>query len=198
MYQVYLVDDDFPILAELVLLLKTAGYKVRSFNYPRDFLAAFSETQVPSVIVCDMRMPELSGIDVLRQLRERGIRTPIIFLSGESTPQEIVDAHDDPDVSYLLKPVFPEKLLSRLRDVIDSEVERLKRQSERVRIQQMQASLTPTQTEVYKRLLRAMNTREIGQDLGMHPETVKKHRQAVLRKFECESLSELIAIFHVS
>jgi DNA-binding response OmpR family regulator len=62
-------------------------------------------------------MPELSGIDVLRQLRERGIRTPIIFLSGESTPQEIVDAHDDPDVSYLLKPVFPEKLLSRLRDV---------------------------------------------------------------------------------
>ena len=197
MYQVYLVDDDLSILVELVKLLKTEGYKARSFNDPRDFLAAFSETQVPSVIICDMRMPELSGIDVLQQLREKGIRTPIIFLSGESTPQEIVDAHDDPDVSYLLKPVFPDKLLSRLRSVFASEIERLKRQSERVRILELQATLTPTQAEIYKRLLKAMNTREIGQELSMNPETVKKHRQAVLRKFKCESVTELIAVVQI-
>jgi two-component system response regulator FixJ len=197
MSQVYLVDDDLSILAELVKLLKTEGYKARSFNDPRDFLAAFSETQVPSVIICDMRMPELSGIDVLQQLREKGIRTPIIFLSGESTPQEIVDAHDDPDVSYLLKPVFPDKLLSRLRSVFASEIERLKRQSEKVRIQELQASLTPTQTEICKRLLKAMNTREIGRELGMNPETVKKHRQAVLKKFNCESMAELIAVVQI-
>jgi two-component system response regulator TtrR len=197
MYQVYFVDDDLSILVELVKLLKTEGYKARSFNDPRDFLAAFSETQVPSVIICDMRMPELSGIDVLRQIRERGIGTPIIFLSGESTPQEIVDAHDDPAVSYLLKPVFPDKLLSRLGSVFASEVERLKRQSERVRILELQTSLTPTQTEIYKRLLKAMNTREIGQELGMNPETVKKHRQAVLKKFNCESMAELIAVVQI-
>jgi two-component system response regulator FixJ len=197
MSQVYLVDDDLSILAELAKLLKTEGYKARSFNDPRDFLAAFSETQTPSVIICDMRMPELSGIEVLRQLRERGVHTPIIFLSGESTPQEIVDAHDDPDASYLLKPVFPDKLLSRLRSVFVGEVERLRRQSERVRIQELQTSLTPTQTEIYKRLLKAMNTREICQELGMNPETVKKHRQAVLRKFECESLAELIAVVQI-
>lgn len=194
MYHIYIVDDDLSILVELVKFLTAEGYTARSFNDPRDFLAAFREANIPSVIICDMRMPALSGIDVLQQLRERGVRTPIIFLSGESTPQEIVEAHDDPNVSYLLKPVFPEKLLRKLEQAILSEVERLRRQAERVRIAELQSLLTPTQTEVYKRLLKAMNTREIGQELGMNPETVKKHRQSVLRKFDCESIAALIAV----
>ena len=100
---IYIVDDDLEMNNSLSRSLGFIGYDVYSFADPKDFLQ-IKEMYSPAVILLDMRMKKVSGLDFQRQLLEKKVSTPIIFISGESDKSEIIQAMKNGAVDFLLKP----------------------------------------------------------------------------------------------
>jgi FixJ family two-component response regulator len=111
---VYLVDDDAEILSGIAMFLRDKHFEVRVFSNGHEFLKAFPLAQ-PSVIVLDMHMPELSGLDIQAKLLALNNTSPVFFLSGESKSQQIIDALKGGAYEFLLKPVCPNTLLESLK-----------------------------------------------------------------------------------
>lgn len=191
---IYLVDDDPAVLTQFIGLFERSGYEVRAFNDPRDLLAAAFDSSRVSVIVSDMRMPNLTGLELMKSLRQMHVPHPFVFVSGESTHEEIVAAHKDARVSYVLKPVLPRSLLAALEQAAALDRIRLSAETQARRLLLMQEQLTPTQQRVFEYLLKAMSIQEIASETGMKGETVKKHRQAIFNRFDCDSVYGLLRL----
>lgn len=194
MARVYVVDDDAAVLGQLVALFRSEGHETLGFANPLDVISAVIPQDEPVIIVCDMRMPGMSGLELKEELRGKGFASPIVFVSGESTQEEIVSAVDDPAVKYLLKPVFPDRLLATVNAMLRLEERRLVVAQHRQELQLRVDRLTATQKRIYDLLLSSMSNQEIAHELDMKPDTVKKHRQAVFDKFGVVSLFQLLEV----
>jgi FixJ family two-component response regulator len=126
---IYLIDDDPSICRSLAFTLSSAHYSVQTFDGPRAFLKD-SLPISPAVILLDMRMPEMSGTDLQNNLLRNGRETPIIFISGESQPSEIIEAMKQGAMDFLLKPFSMESLMRAIENGLDKD---RSRQSELVR-----------------------------------------------------------------
>ena len=112
---VYVVDDDEAVRDSLAMLLRASGYKPRAFDSPLDFLADYRR-QGPDCLVLDVRMPQMDGLEVQRRLAERGLKIPIVFLTGRASDDEQRRAHAAGAVAFLRKPVDT----ATLRQVLDN------------------------------------------------------------------------------
>lgn len=190
--KIYIVDDDPRVLTQMIILFQNKNYDVHGFSNPQDLLNASYDPQVPAVIVSDMRMPQASGLELLRALRARGIQAPVVFVSGESTQEEIISAFEDPGVSYILKPALPSKLISMVENALVQDKGRILKEFNKSEAVRRFSTLTPTELKVYHCLLRSMSNHEIHLELGMNIESVKKHRQSIFRKYDCDSIATFL------
>lgn len=188
---IYLVDDDASICRSLAFTLSSSRYSVQTFENAQAFLRD-SLPMAPAVILLDMRMPEMSGIELQSHLRRKGRETPIIFISGESQPLEIITAMKDGAIDFLLKPFGMEALLT----AIDRALARDRtRQTELIRnldVRERFNRLTDKEREICKLMIKGYGNKEISEINGSAPATVKLHRSRVLEKMGCETLPELI------
>ena len=187
---VHIVDDDAAMRDALRVALQAAGLKVHAYDGPAALMAAFP-MQSPAMILLDVRLENASGIEFQAQLRAQGVQVPVVFMSGQSRPQEIVDGFRQGAKHFLVKPFGTEQLLAAVDEALahDSRRHEDERRVERVR-DRLQL-LTPREREVMRLMLRGYPNREIAAVLGTTPGTVKLQRASVLSKMQAQGMADL-------
>jgi len=188
---IYLVDDDPSICRSLAFTLSSSNYSVQTFESPATFLRN-SLPISPAVILLDMRLPGMSGTTLQSNLKEKGRDTPIIFISGESHPDEIIAAMKNGAIDFLLKPFSLASLIQAIENGLDKDRARKNELIRRMDVRQRFDRLTEKEKEVCRLMIRGYGNKEIAQLNGSAPATVKLHRSRVLEKMGCEILPELI------
>ncbi len=189
---VYLVDDDPDVRFYLGDLLRQLGYSLASYEDADSFLKQALDFS-PAVVLMDMRMPGLTGLQVQQRLKELGRLTPVVFISGESYPQEIIDAMKGGAVDFLIKPFNRDQLVAALDKALALDVQKRDQFVRSSHIQRLFQNLTEREKEVFFFILQGQTNLAIGELTGVQAGTVKKHRAAVLEKFGVDSAAGLMA-----
>lgn len=188
---IYLIDDDPSIRRSLAFSLSSLRYSIQSFENPTAFLRdALPIT--PAVILLDMRMPDTHGLSLQAELRETGSETPIIFISGESQPTEIIQALKTGASDFLLKPFGLHALIKAIDLALQKDKNQLKKRIQAKSLQDRLMGLTDKEREIYSWMVKGYGNKEIANINGSAASTVKLHRSRVLEKMACSSLAELL------
>jgi RNA polymerase sigma factor (sigma-70 family) len=184
---VYVVDDDAAMRESMALMLELAGFRVKSFDSARAFLAACS-AQDRGCLVLDQRMPDMSGLELQQELVQRGLSLPIIFLSGYGDIPTTVRAVKNGAMDFLEKPVAKEMLLERIEQALAVDREQHATAAEEERIRRRYAELTPREREVFRLATRGLPNKEIARELAISPRTVENHRARVMEKMQADNI----------
>lgn len=188
---VYLVDDTPELRHHLEDLLRLLGYSVASYPDAESFLANAVE-QSPAVLLLDVRMPGISGVELQKRLKSMGRLIPIVFISGESQGREIVEAFKSGAIDFLFKPFGRQELVMAIDKALSCDALRHQHSQRMARFNRMFDTLTEREREVFSMMLGAHTNKEIGALTGIQAGTVKKHRAAVLAKMQVQSASEML------
>ena len=188
---IYLIDDDPSIRRSLAFSLSSLGYSIQSFENPKAFLRDALPIS-PAVILLDNRMPESSGLSLQTELIRQRRDTPIIFISGESQPTEIIEALKNGAVDFLLKPFGLHALVQAIDSALEKDKTSLQQRIKTEKAWARFSSLTDKEREICGWMIKGFGNKEIANLNGSAAATVKLHRSRVLEKMGCSSLSELI------
>ena len=192
---VYLVDDNEEIRFHLKALLVNKSYNVHEFKDAQAFLDEHVQLEHPCVLVLDMRMPKLSGLDLQNHLKHQNIFIPIIFISGESQQQEIIDAMKSGAIEFLWKPFKSDDLVAAVQRGINLDTANTNLIHRKSKLYSLQSSLTPQENKIFLLILGSLGNKEIGEELGIFSDTVKKHRAQVMAKMQVTKRSELVTLW---
>ena len=188
---VHVIDDDKAVREALAFQLGSAGIEVRTYESAVAFLEV-----APSVhtgcIITDVRMPELSGIDLLRQLRELKHPVPVIVITAHGDIPLAVEAMRLGAVDFLEKPFEDEVLLASVRSALDRGDRDRKRQVERNEIEARLAALSNRERDVLEGLVAGRANKQIAYDLGISARTIENYRANLMIKMQAGSLSDLV------
>lgn len=191
---VYLIDDDWHVRNSLARLLEQYGYDVHKFDCAKTFLEQ-SIVFRPAVLVVDMQMPGMTGVELQAQLNCKGVHVPVIFISGESSVSHGVTAMKQGALDFLTKPFVPQRLIALIeigltKDLLTRKSAELQ-QLRRIQIKQ----LKPREQEAFFCLAKGYSYLETMSAMQISLPTAKQYRTAVMRKLGLDSLSALIQ-FH--
>lgn len=191
---VYLVDDEISIRESLVPVLEDHGFLVKAFSNPTDFLDTL-EISRPAVILLDMRMPRVSGLEVQSKLRELSKTTPIIFISGQCGKNEIVKGFQEGAQDFFLKPFDIDALLESVNKAIALDLNISSSESRLRNLLTRLETLTHREREVFEQLAQGLMSVEVASYLDLSPKTVKIHKSRILEKMGVSSVQELAILF---
>jgi FixJ family two-component response regulator len=189
---VFVVDDDVSVRESLEALLRSAGWKPETFASAQQFLAR-SRPDVPSCLVLDVSLPDLSGLDLQSRVAERA-DMPIIFITGYGDVPMTVRAMKAGAVEFLTKPFDDGVLLTAIRNAIERSRTALDREAEVRALRECQSSLTIREREVMALVVRGLLNKQIGGELGISEITVKAHRGHMMRKMKADSVADLVTM----
>ena len=189
---IYLIDDDESMRTSLSRMLRDVGYIVEDFSSAVTFLED-SMPVAPAVILLDMQMPDMTGLDLQEKLVQLGRKTPIVFVSGQSHPHQIVKSLKRGALDFLFKPFNLEDLLKAVADALEFDRRQLKRISKEVETKKDYATLTPREKEVCFWLVKGLLNKDIAVKLGTTDATIKVHKARVMDKMNVESVQTLVA-----
>jgi FixJ family two-component response regulator len=192
---VYLVDDNADIRFHLKGLLINKGFCVHEFDSAQAFLDGHVQLEHPCVLVLDMRMPKLSGIDLQNHLKHQNIFIPIIFISGESQQQEIINALKGGAIEFLWKPFKSDDLVAAVQRGISLDLANTNLNHRKLKLYSLQSSLTRQENKIFLLMLKGLGNKDVGKELGIFSDTVKKHRAQVLDKMQVNKLHELLILW---
>ncbi|BEI35844.1 response regulator [Polynucleobacter sp. HIN6] len=191
---VYLIDDDNSMRDSLARMLRDVGYSIQDFESATSFLQN-SLPVAPAVIILDMQMPDVSGLDLMELLEKLGRKTPIVFLSGQSHPQQIVKGLKKGALDFLFKPFNIDELLQAIDQALDYDQKQLKRNLKDGEIKRNFSSLTPREKEVCALLVEGLMNKEIAERLGTTDATIKVHKARVMEKMQANSVQDLVKFY---
>ena len=188
---VHIIDDDDALRESLAFLLRTAGIEGQTYASAKAFLEAPLDLSL-SCVITDVRMPDMSGIDLLRRLKELKIAVPVIVITGHGDVALAVEAMKIGAVDFLEKPFDDEVLLASVEAALRQRGDQAKRDSERAEIDSRLAALSPRERDVLGGLVAGRANKQIAFDLGISPRTVEIYRANLMNKMEAGSLSDLV------
>jgi len=188
---VYVIDDDDAVRQSLEFLLKTAGIQVRGFESAKAFLEKLPQIK-SGCIVTDVRMPEITGIELLRRVKESGIDIPVIVITGHGDISLAVEAMKIGAVDFLEKPFDDDSLLASVRSTLNKEADTAKHKAEIADIHDKLATLSNRERQVLEALVAGKANKIIAFDLGISPRTVEIYRANLMTKMAANSLSDLV------
>ena len=188
---IYVIDDDEAVRQSLEFLLKTAGLNVRSFDSARTFLEVLPEIR-SGCIVTDVRMPEITGIDLLRRVKELGLDLPVIVITGHGDISLAVEAMKIGAVDFLEKPFDDDTLLEAVRASLTRTAGTAERNAELTEIHDRLEALSNRERQVLQGLVAGKANKVIAFDLGISPRTVEIYRANLMTKMAANSLSDLV------
>lgn len=188
-----IIDDDPSALESVSFMLACEGYELRTYACARDFLADDMPTR-PGCVILDVRMPEMSGLELFAELRRRGSRNPVVFLTGHGDIEMAVQAMRDGAANFLVKPVDGTKLVqavgaalagARIHSLGLDDVDELKSRW---------AELTDREKEVIRAVAAGHMNKTIAAELDISVRTVEAHRASAIRKIGLSSPAQLAAL----
>jgi len=187
---IHLLDDDDSLRTALSRLLSAAGFEVRSYSSPGDFLLQPLPDR-PGCILLDVRMPGPSGLELQEALRKQDILLPIVFLTGHADVPSSVKAMKAGAVDFLTKPVEKGTLLEAIRRALEIDARQRATRDGDARLRARFATLTPREREVFDRIVNGKLNKQIAGEMGIAERTVKAERAAVMTKLGAGSPAEL-------
>jgi len=187
------VDDDEAFRSSLVALLCAAGYSTEAFASTDDFLAAVPRLD-PGTVLLDLRMPGVSGLDLLEQGVEALDRFAVVMISGHGDIARAVRSIKAGAVEFIEKPFEPEQLLALLDAVGQGLAVKLERWGDRRRAEEKVATLSPREHEVLRLVLKGAPNKIVARTLDLSVRTVEMHRAHMLGKLGARSTAEALRI----
>ena len=183
---IHLIEDDASQRDSIESLLAFKGFITKSYSTANDFLQALPFER-PAIVIADIQLPDISGVDLHRMLMEKNINPPIIFISGEASIQESIDAMKQGAIEFLVKPFEIDTLIAAVNNAIKIELKE-------INLNFLLKNLSPREFEVYNLLLQGLNNQELIDKLHLSLPTVKQYKSEVMRKLKVNSLSKLIEL----
>jgi FixJ family two-component response regulator/signal transduction histidine kinase len=191
---VFVVDDDVSVRESLRVLIRSSGWQPHTFASAEEFLKLErSDTRRPSCLVLDVKLPNLSGLDLQKRIVDR-IDMPIIFITGYGDVPTSVRAMKSGAVEFLIKPFGDDMLLSAIGQAIERSRTALAREAELRAVRDCHASLTPREREIMALVVSGLLNKQIAAKLGISEDTVKAHRAHVMRKMQVDSVADLVRV----
>lgn len=190
---VFIVEDDRSANASMQRELISEGYRVYPFESPDLFLKYVTPVS-PACLLLDMRLPEMTGVEVQARLKQLGIAIPVVFISGESTVQQAVTALESGALQFLTKPFGRLPLLDAVRKAItyskSNEAELIRKRLQQVRV----ARLAPRERQVLELILAGFANQEISEKMGISYATTKQYKSNIFIKLDVQTMAELVEL----
>jgi RNA polymerase sigma factor (sigma-70 family) len=188
---VYIVDDDAAVRDSLSLLLRLKGFKNQTFESAEAFLAQCSPGW-RGCLLLDIRMGGMDGLELQRQLTDRGISLPIIFITAHGDAAKARTALKAGAVDFLEKPLDDEALLGAVGEALDREVRTRNASQIRETLAARLGRLTSRERQVLDRVVEGRHNREIAAQLEISPRTVEVYKARMMEKMQARTLPDLI------
>jgi two-component system response regulator FixJ len=190
---IYVVDDDDGMRRALSLLLNTVGYKTAAFASPKEFLDKV-KTDAAGCLVLDIRMPDMSGLELQQHLNRMGSMLPVIFITGHGDVPMAVQAMKEGAFEFIQKPFRDQDLLDRINHALKLDKENRSTLARRADVLARFESLTPREKEVMQLVVDGAANKVIAIDLGLSERTVEIHRAKVMEKMGARSVAHLVKL----
>lgn len=188
---VLIVDDDPRVRESLESLLASVGQASASYATAQAFMDA-ALPDLPACLVLDVRLPERSGLELQRELLEKGVELPVIVITGHGDIPMTVAAMKAGAIDFLTKPFRDQDLLDAIQRGIRQDRERRARRAELEGLRELHAALTPREREVMAMVAEGLANKQIAAAMNVKEITVKVHRAQVMHKLGARSLAELV------
>lgn len=188
---VHVVDDDEAVRESIAFLLGTAKVPVRVYASANDLLQVLPSIK-KGCIVTDIRMPGMSGLELLARLKDLGLQTPVIVITGHGDVRLAVEAMKLGATEFLEKPFDDELLLAGVRSALATSTAETNRKTDRAEMQRRLSTLSQRERQVLDGLVVGHPNKTIAFDLKISPRTVEVYRANAMAKMEASSLSDLI------
>ena len=188
---VHVIDDDEAVRESLTFLLKTTGLSVRTYESATAFLHDDPKAK-SGCVVTDVRMPDISGLDLLHRLKELHVSLPVIVITGHGDVPLAVEAMKAGAADFIEKPFDDEAILSAIRNALAASQSDGRKSAERAEIEERLNSLSQRERQVLEGLVAGQPNKIIAHNLSISPRTVEIYRANVMTKMNAASLSELV------
>ena len=190
---VFVIDDDPSVRRALERQLRTAGFRVETFESAQDYVARAPQAAI-ACIVTDVRMPGMSGLDLQDSLAQTGRALPMVFITGHGDIPTTVRAMKGGAVNFLPKPFAEREILAAVAEALErsAAIEQERRESGRLRARY--EALTAREREVLALVVAGLLNKVIADRLGIQETTIKVHRGRVMEKLGVRSVAELVRL----
>lgn len=190
---IYIVDDDEAVRDSLRWLLEANGYRVKCFSGGEQFLEAYDPEQV-GVLIADVRMPGMSGLELQEALIEREAPLPIVFITGHGDVPMAVSTMKKGAIDFLEKPFNETDLRTIVARMLDDAVQRVSQAQLQKTQEAVLARLTAREQQVLERIVAGRLNKQIAGDLNISIKTVEAHRANIMEKLEVTTVADLMKI----
>ncbi len=188
---VFVIDDDPTLRRSIEFLSESVGLKVEAFGSGQEFLDDADAT-TPGAIVLDVRMPGMSGLDLLDALTDNGFHHPVIIITGHADVPMAVRALKAGATEFIEKPFNDQDLLDRVQKAIEWDAEQRVRLADVLVVKERSSTLTPREREVMDLVIDGNANKQIAATLGLSEKTIEVHRSRVMRKMQATNAADLI------
>jgi len=188
---VHVVDDDWAVLKSLKALFDSVGLDVKVYETPDEFVES-DECLEPGCVIMDLRMPGMSGIELLEKVRTKGMDLPVLFITGYGEVPSAVQAMKAGAVDFLEKPVSHQELLERVHEALARGGERRRERDARREVEGRLALLTAREQEVLQQVAAGRTSRKIAEELQISLKTVEVHRARIMDKMQASNVVDLV------
>lgn len=188
---VHVVDDDPAVRDSLSFLLDSDGLSSRLYESGVEFLEQAGEL-APGCIITDVRMPGMSGLELVQKLKERGLCRPVIVLTGHADVALAVEAMKAGVVDFIEKPFDDEVLLAAVRAALARDEDESGRLALKTQIEERISHLSGRERDVFDAIVTGESNKGVAQKLGISPRTVEIYRANVMEKMGAKTLSDLV------
>jgi len=187
---VFVVDDEEPVGDSIALLLRTVGLATQVYRDPRRFLEDY-RPEMPGCLLLDVRMPQMGGLEVQRELARRNVTLPVIFITGHGDVPMAVEAMRAGALDFMQKPFNDDELIRRVQKALEQDARERAALQRREEIEGRWNGLTAREQDVARRIAAGKANKVVAAELRISVRTVELHRARILQKMEVRAVAQL-------